>query len=463
MRKRTGRKIVVLILEILILIMLVLCIIAVKRYQNIFCKNTVINGLDCSFLTVDQAEKIIQQEEGEYVLKVNFKDNETELISGSDIEFTIKDLRQELENIKERQRKNLFMLGGEYKLENYSYNEEKLKEILSDKEQLNAEYMKDKTKIKYYFDSNTNRFEIDKKNVYFLDFGKVLTVVSDAISNKEKSVSLDNLYLMPEADSVLNKLNSYIMAKITYQFPDGKKYELNASTLSTWLLKDKDGNYTKNESVWNKNIENFVTDKLNIMANTTEKAIKFKPTGKKSEISVEGGNYGYQIDKEQEIKMLKDELNNQVCITRIPCYKTIVTSAENEGLGKSYVEIDLTRQKVWVYVDGKLEVETDCVTGCVSKKHDTPTGVYTLTYKQKDRILKGEKLPNGKYSYQSHVNFWMPFNGGIGLHDASWRKKFGGDIYLKNGSHGCVNLPYAAAKKIYGIIDGNMPIVVYKS
>ena len=56
----------------------------------------------------------------------------------------------------------------------------------------------------------------------------------------------------------------------------------------------------------------------------------------------------------------------------------------------------------------------------------------------------------------------MPFNGGIGLHDATWRSKFGGDIYVTNGSHGCINLPKDKAEKIYDIIDKNMPIIVYK-
>ena len=57
----------------------------------------------------------------------------------------------------------------------------------------------------------------------------------------------------------------------------------------------------------------------------------------------------------------------------------------------------------------------------------------------------------------------MPFNGGIGLHDASWRNSFGGDIYINNGSHGCINLPLEAAEKLYNIINSEMPIIVYKS
>lgn len=62
--------------------------------------------------------------------------------------------------------------------------------------------------------------------------------------------------------------------------------------------------------------------------------------------------------------------------------------------------------------------------------------------RDKDRYLRGD-------GYKSWVNFFIPFNGGIGFHDASWRSTFGGNIYLYSGSHGCINMPYSAAKKLY--------------
>lgn len=55
----------------------------------------------------------------------------------------------------------------------------------------------------------------------------------------------------------------------------------------------------------------------------------------------------------------------------------------------------------------------------------------------------------------------MPFNGGIGLHDANWRKTFGGTIYKNGGSHGCVNLPPAVAKTIYENISAGDPVLCY--
>lgn len=55
----------------------------------------------------------------------------------------------------------------------------------------------------------------------------------------------------------------------------------------------------------------------------------------------------------------------------------------------------------------------------------------------------------------------MPFNGGIGFHDASWQPYFGGDRYLEGGSHGCINMPPDSAAELYNIIQYNVPIVCF--
>ena len=81
--------------------------------------------------------------------------------------------------------------------------------------------------------------------------------------------------------------------------------------------------------------------------------------------------------------------------------------------------------------------------------------------KERNRVLRGTKQPNGKYEYESPVSYWMPFNKGIGLHDASWRSEFGGSIYKTRGSHGCVNTPYSAMKTIYENVKIGYPVVVY--
>ena len=94
------------------------------------------------------------------------------------------------------------------------------------------------------------------------------------------------------------------------------------------------------------------------------------------------------------------------------------------------------------------------MSGNVSRGHTTPAGLYSLTYKQRDAVLKGE-------GYASPVKYWMPFNGGVGLHDATWRSTFGGTIYKTGGSHGCINLPYSAAQKIFAQLKTGDPVLVY--
>lgn len=125
----------------------------------------------------------------------------------------------------------------------------------------------------------------------------------------------------------------------------------------------------------------------------------------------------------------------------------------------AFSAVNLTEQHLYYYKKGKVVLDTPFVSGRMTKDRFTPPGVYFLTYKQKDRILRGRPNASGQPSYQSHVNYWMPFNGGIGLHDASWRSSFGGKIYIYSGSHGCINLPGKKAAKIYEMINKETPIV----
>ena len=115
-----------------------------------------------------------------------------------------------------------------------------------------------------------------------------------------------------------------------------------------------------------------------------------------------------------------------------------------EGYGLDYVDVSIENQHVRVFENARLIMETDCVTGTPNKARMTHPGVFHIYAMQRNRILRGrERL------YESFVNYWMPFDEGIGLHDATWRGSFGGNIYKSSGSHGCVNLPLSFAKELY--------------
>ena len=77
-------------------------------------------------------------------------------------------------------------------------------------------------------------------------------------------------------------------------------------------------------------------------------------------------------------------------------------------------------------------------------------------------ILRGGGKKKSKTYYESFVSYWMPFIGGsYGLHDASWRSNFGGDIYIYSGSHGCVNLPPAKAGELYKMVSVGTVVIVH--
>lgn len=140
----------------------------------------------------------------------------------------------------------------------------------------------------------------------------------------------------------------------------------------------------------------------------------------------------------------------------------IKTSAIRKFTGK-YVEVNLTKQKVKVYdKKGKAVLKSNVVTGLATDPdRQTPIGKYTIYSKETNRDLVG-KNPDGSEKYRSHVNYWMPFKGGYGLHDAKWRTYFGGNIYKTNGSHGCVNLPTDFAPKVYKKVDKGTTVLIHK-
>ena len=122
------------------------------------------------------------------------------------------------------------------------------------------------------------------------------------------------------------------------------------------------------------------------------------------------------------------------------------------GSSNTWVDVDLTNQIVTLYVDGVAVMSSPCVTGNILNGTDTPTGTYSISYKTTSTYLMNN----------SYVDYWMPFNGGIGLHDASWRGgNFASTEAWGNGSHGCVNLPHEAAQTIYQYISAGDTVVVH--
>ena len=170
--------------------------------------------------------------------------------------------------------------------------------------------------------------------------------------------------------------------------------------------------------------------------------------------------YALHINVPAEKEALKKAISSFTTMEREPVYSYKPAQYAQPQFGTTFVEIDLSLQHVYYYEGGNLVWESPTVTGMLSGGRATPPGIFFLKGKETNRILRG-RLINGKPEYEAHVDYWMPFNGGIGLHDASWRSRFGGNIYVRGGSHGCINLPKNKAAELYKRIQKGCPIVVH--
>ena len=270
------------------------------------------------------------------------------------------------------------------------------------------------------------------------------------------SVTKDNPDLIAQRDM----LNTYAKASITYTF--GEQTELlDGSIIKDWFDYDENGNIIENEDTFKANAKEYVKS-LAAKYDTVGKERSFHSTASDADITVKGGSYGWKINQKKEVAQLIEEIKAGTVTTREPIYSSTAVSREGNEIGNTYVEVDLGNQHMWFYKDGQLIVDSDFVSGNMSyKDRVTPSGVYSLYYKQRDKTLRGKKNPDGTYEYESPVKYWMPFNGGVGLHDASWRSNFGGNIYKTSGSHGCINLPRSKAQVLYENIEKDVPIVCF--
>ena len=186
----------------------------------------------------------------------------------------------------------------------------------------------------------------------------------------------------------------------------------------------------------------------------------FKSTAR-GKVNVYGGNYGYLINQKSEVKQLTKDLKSGKDVTREPVYAQKGAGRNgNDDISDTYVEVDLTKQHMWYYKNGRLIVDAPFVSGCIKEKTGTIVGTYSLQYKERNATLRGGDEEEGT-DYESKVSFWMPFFNGYGLHDATWRDEFGGTIYKTNGSHGCINLPYSKAEILFNNISAGCTIVVF--
>lgn len=437
-------------------------------YHSHFLYQTSVNDTDCSNLTAVEVAAIMDSQSQQYSLQIFGRDEngvqeEIGTVTAPEIGMNWVDTQgaaQELLNIQ-----NEFLwIEMLWSTQNYdmvqgvAYDADKLQEQLAQMPALQKKNMiqPEDAYISEYSEK-TKSYEIVPETLgSTLDMNQVEDVISAAIMAGDTSVDLEEQGCYETAkltaeDTALVKacdtMNKWVSAQITYDW-NGNKVVVDGDAIHEWIQADD-----KDPQLDEKAIAEFVSEQAKEY-DTYGKKRKFT-TVQGIELNLPSGAYGWKTDREEEIKALIKAIQNGETVDKEPVYISKGAQKGSNDIGNSYVEIDLTNQHLYLFKDGDIVLETDFVSGNMSKADCvTPPGVFGLTYKTRNAILRGA-------NYETPVNYWMPFNGNIGMHDATWRRAFGGTIYLTSGSHGCINLPLHMAASIYEYVSTGFPVVCY--
>lgn len=441
-------------------------------YADRFFEGTYINGIDCSNKTAYEVEQAIASTVEAYSIEVTSRNQDPQTICGSQIGYQYMSDGEVL-NLLKQQKPYEWVRGF---METRSYNTQE--NVTFDKTLLQNE-------VKALNCAQPEN-QVEPENAYVAMNGDEFTIVPEtegsklkvkeaykaldaAISGSQTSIDLGStpdvyaVAAVTSEDSTLqatrDAYNNYTKASITYTFGD-QTVTLDGSTLKNWLQFDEKGQLVQDDASFTQHVKDFVAQ-LASEHNTVGTTRSFNTTSGRT-VSVYGSAYGWKIDQDAEAAQLTEEIRTGTQTTREPVYSMRANAYGYNDIGSTYIEVDLSSQHMYYYQGGSIIFDSDIVSGDI--RYDdraTPPGIFTLYYKKSPDVLRGAKKPDGTYEYETSVTYWMPFNGGIGFHDATWQAYFGGDRYTYAGSHGCINMPLDAAATLYSIIDTNVPIVCF--
>lgn len=443
-------------------------------YTNHLFAGSKINGMDCANMTEKKADAALKKQVESYEIELDFRNNESRTISGSDIGYQyigsgdVKDVM--------KKQNPLLWVSGLFSKKNYNveidanFDKTALKAQLDGLDCLQEANMEAPADAQIAFVDN--QFVIqDETQGTTIDEGTLLTALEEAVCTSQTKLSVEKTgaYAKPSVtkddETLIHQKdiwNSCATATITYTFGDEQEV-LDGMQIKDWLSYDEEGNYVENKEAVMAHIKEYVLD-LATRRNTMGRDRTITSTMTGEPVTVSGGSYGFRIDQSEEAEQIYENIVNHDVVTREPAYasRAAIYSMTGDDIGNTYVEVDLGNQHLWYYKEGTLIMDTDFVSGTYTvSDRRTPSGTYYLMYKQKDQVLRGTRRADGTYEYESPVKYWMPFNGGIGFHDASWRYSFGGSIFMYSGSHGCVNLPSSMASELYENIEAGCPILCF--
>lgn len=434
-------------------------IIGTILFTFVSLPNTHVNGRDVSFAP---KESVIGDSVGDFDIKIKGIDDKELVFNSKDIDYKANIPKgASLDQNPLKWPISFFSKESfefDYKV---NYDENKLEDILKNSQFMNKIVEPEDAKLEFDGKEFKIKEEIKGNKV---KYNKLKEALVSAIKTRNADIELDeSFYEQPKVyakdenlQKALDQANEAL--KLSFKFNiNGFDYKIEGEKLAE-MVDFEDEKLTLNHEK--------VTEYVSKMAeetNTYGKNRKFKATDL-GEITVNPGVYGYKLNEEETIKSFLDAFEKGKSAEIEPVYLKAGLNRYEDGsdIKDTYIEVDLSRQHVWYYKNGQVLLSTDIVTGRLSEGALTNKGVGAILSKEKDSKLKGKNFDGS--DYETPVKYWMPIGwDGEGFHDANWRYAFGGNIYLYNGSHGCLNMQPSQAEKLFNLVEHNTPVVVYES
>lgn len=415
------------------------------RYSNAttFPSGVKIDGVDVSGLKVDEAVKKVTDANNSFTIEEEGQEPKDITTSFT---YDIKSSVRSKIAISSIDPRILMRNGVDYSvsLKNEGGIEESAKII--------GEAVPDALGVKYtedaYIDYNNMELvpEVQGDSV---DFTKVAKEIAEkkAADYKFNKYKIDRKKLISEPKVTAESLKEefefakkYISKPLYLNTITGTPYEVEPNSLAKVILYSKEGPKYSKEGA--KEVAKEIAEKYS--GNTlTVKTLSGDKTLYNSALKL-------NVDVDKTADSILDSAKNGKT-------GSIVTDKAAASGGGSHLEINLAGQNVKYIKNGNIVFTSSIVSG--GPGHRTRTGIFRINGKMRNVTLRGRNDDGS--DYESHVNYWMPFDGGNGLHDANWRGAFGGGIYISNGSHGCVNMPPSMAAQLFGIIPIGTIVYVY--
>lgn len=436
-------------------------------YSRTFAVNTWINGIYCTGKTVEEVNSELIQSAEIPQLTIIDDQGKSWLMDLSQADFTV-DYTGSLTQYQSRG--NTFWLlqtetEGLKLTPEYSWNEEKLKNLIREMEWV-IEAQKQSIEVTIQTTEGVDEpYQLYDGKSHRLDIEKLCNYVQQCLTNGMYQIDVNQgdcfTDLEETAEDVLQRehyeeLYSFLHSYLIYDM-GAEQLELTPMIMAGFLRKDSQGN-----PIWDQGVLMISADhirewveQLALQYDTVETTRDFQTTEGRV-VQVNYNTYGTQLDVEAEVEFLTEALQyerNEPLVHR-PSYLQEGYCRGLDDIGDTYIEVDMGQQHMYYYQDGECLISVDVVTGNAKRRWDTPEGINYVYSKQKNRVLRGE-------GYATPVKYWMAVVGHVGIHDASWRKEFGGDIYQKNGSHGCINTPSDVMGELYELVEVGTPVIMF--